>query len=329
MIEKPGNTRRTKRNRAMEPDMLLSFEQTMANLADRKKPLSSAGLVSLSDLDSTKLALFQETWAAIETKRRRQIISRMVDLAENNFELDFDNIFRHCLKDEDAEVKCAAVEGLWENEETSLLRPLTGLLERDRSDKVQAAAATALGKFAMLAELNKLPQHHTSRVAGTLLTAFSDTSKPLEVRRRALEAVAPLSTTEVTGAIGNAYQSDNLRLKASAIYAMGRNCSPSWLPLLLKELGSDEAELRYEAAEACGELEQEEATPYLIELTSDKDISVQLMAIQSLGKIGGRAAREHLEQRLSHPDEPVRDAVRQALEELLFGEDPLNAGQTI
>jgi HEAT repeat protein len=320
--------RRTKRNRAMEPDMSLSFEQTMANLADRKKPLSSTGLASLSDLDSTKLALFQQAWATIETKRRRQVISRMVDLAENNFELDFDSIFRHCLKDEDTEVKCAAIEGLWENEETAILIPLTDLLEHDSTDRVQATAAVALGKFAMLAELNKLPQRHTSRVAGTLLAAFSDTSKPLEVRRRALEAVAPLSTTEVTRAIGNAYQSDNLRLKASAVYAMGRNCSPSWLPLLLKELGSDKAELRYEAAGACGELEQEEATPYLIELTSDKDISVQLMAIQSLGKIGGRAAKEHLLQCLSHPDESIRDAARQALEELQFGEDPLSTGRT-
>jgi HEAT repeat protein len=329
MIRKPGNTRRTTRNRAMEPDILMSFEETMANLADPGKSLSNSGLIYLSDLDSKELALFQEAWVAIETKRRRQVISRMVDLAENNFELDFDNIFRHCLKDEDAEVKCAAIEGLWENEETFLLIPLTGLLEGDPSDRVQAAAAAALGKFAMLAELNKLPQHLVARVSGVLLAAFSDTSKPLEVRCRALEAVAPLSTAEVTRAIGNAYQSDNLRLKASAIYAMGRTCNPSWLSLLLNELGSDEAELRYEAAGACGELEQEAATPYLIKLTSDNDINVQLMAIQALGKIGGRAAREHLEKCLSHPEEPVRDAARQALEELRFGEDPLNAGRTI
>jgi HEAT repeat protein len=313
----------------MESDMLMSFEETVANLADRKKSLSNSGLVCLSDLDSTKLALFQQAWAAIETKRRRQIISRMIDLAEDNFELDFSNIFRHCLKDEDAEVKCAAIEGLWENEETSLLIPLTGLLEHDSSDRVQAAAAAALGKFAMLAELNKLQQHHTSRVADVLLAAVSDTSKPPEVKRRALEASAPLSTAEVTRAIGNAYQSDNLNLKASAIYAMGRNCSPSWLSLLLKELDSDEAELRYEAAGACGELGQEAATPYLIKLTSDDDISVQSMAIQALGKIGGRAAKEHLEQCLNHPDEPVRDAARQALGELQFGENPLNTGRPI
>ena len=312
----------------MESDMLLSFEETMATLADLGRPLSNSGLVCLSDLDSKELALFQEAWVTIDTKRRRQIISRMVDLAEDNFELDFSKIFRHCLKDEDAEVKCAAIEGLWENEETSLLIPLTGLLEYDSSERVQAAAAAALGKFAMLAELNKLPQDHTSRVSGVLLTAFSDTGKPLEIRRRTLEAVAPLSTAEVNRAIGNAYQSDNLRLKASAIYAMGRNCSPSWLSLLLKVLGSDQAELRYEAAGACGELGQEAATPYLIKLTSDNDISVQSMAIRALGKIGGRAAKEHLEKCLRHSDDSVRDTARQALEELQFSEDPLNAGRT-
>jgi HEAT repeat protein len=313
----------------MEPDMLMPLEETLANLADSGRPLFNSGLAPLSGLNSAELALFQQAWTSIDTERRQQIISRLVDLEEGNFELDFSSIFRHCLKDEDDEVKCTAIDGLWENEETSLFITLIGLLEHDSSDRVQAAAASALGKFAMLAELNKLPQHHTPRISSTLLATFSDTRKPIEVRRRALEAVAPLSSPKVTIAINKAYHSDNLKLRSSAIYAMGRNCSPNWLSILLKELGSTEAELRYEAAVACGELGQEEATPHLIKLTNDHDINVQLMAIQALGKIGGRAAKEHLEQCLSHADEPIRDAARQALEELKLGEDPLNAGGMI
>jgi HEAT repeat protein len=311
----------------MEPDMLMPLEETLANLADSERPLSNSGLASLSGLNSAELALFQQAWASIDTERRRQIISRLVDLEEDNFELDFSSILRHCLKDEDAEVKCTAIEGLWENEGTSLFIALIGLLEHDSSDRVQAAAAAALGKFAMLAELNKLPPHHTPKISSTLLATFSDTRKPLEVRRRALEAIAPLSSPEVTTVINKAYRSSNLKLRSSAIYAMGRNCSPDWLSTLLKELGSTEAELRYEAAGACGELGQVEATPHLVKLTNDHDINVQLMAIQALGKIGGRAAKEHLGKCLSHADEPIRDAARQALEELELGENPLNPGR--
>ncbi len=143
------------------------------------------------------MALFEQVWAGVEPKRRRQLIERLVELAEGNFELDFDSIFRYCLKDEDAQVQCKAIEGLWENEEASLISPLTGLLEQDSSAKVQAAAAMALGRFAMLAELGKLRSCHASTVSHALLKVLNNKSKPAEVRRRALDeleaAEAPLS----------------------------------------------------------------------------------------------------------------------------------------
>jgi HEAT repeat protein len=307
----------------MESAVSLPFKETIANLADSDKPLPGSGLAYLSNLNSAEMVLFEKAWAATEVKRRRQIMYRLVELAEDNFELNFDSVFRHSLKDKDAEVRCKAIEGLWENEETSLITPLINLLEQDSSAKVQAAAASALGKFNMLAELNKLRSHHAYKISHTLLTAINDKSKPLEVRRRALEAVAPLSIPEVATAIMDAYHSDNSELRASSIYAMGKNCSPSWLPMLLKELGSAEDEIRYEAAGACGELGQEEATLQLIKLTHDHDIKVQLSAIEALGKIGSKAAREHLKQCLNHPSEPIRDAAEQALDELEAREDPL------
>ena len=47
--------------------------------------------------------------------------------------------------------------------------------------------------------------------------------------------------------IRDAYYSSELDFQASALYAMGRNCNPSWLPLLLKELHSPNPQLRFEA----------------------------------------------------------------------------------
>jgi len=308
----------------MEPTMSLSIEKTIADLADSDKPLLNSRLIELSNLNPEELRFFEQAWAAIEPKRRRQIVYQLVELGEDNFELNFDSLFRNCLKDQDAEVRSKAIEGLWENEEASLINPLVNLLEQDSSEKVQAAAATALGKFAMLAEHKKLRSCHTSKICQVLLTTIGDKSKPIEVRRHALEAAAPLSLPQVRKAIMEAYQSHNPKLRISAIYAMGKNCNYSWLPLLLKELASADAEIRYQAVGACGELGEEEAVPYLIELINDPDIDVQLAAIQALGKIGGSEVKECLEQCLNNPSEVIHQATEQALYELEVGENPFS-----
>jgi HEAT repeat protein len=312
-----------RKNRTMEPAMSLPAEETIASLGNGNQPLANSGLICLSNLNSAEMVLFEQAWVALGVGRRRQIMQRLVEMAEDSFELDFDGIFKYCLKDEDAEVRSLAVEGLWESEEASLISPLINLLEQDSSEKVQAAAATALGKFALLAELEKLRSCHASRVCNALLAAAGDESKPLDVRRRALEAVAPSSLPEVTTAIMAAYQSPSSRLKASAIYAMGKNCGRYWLPVLLNELVSAEDEIRYEAAGACGELGDAEAVPQLIRLASDPDADVQLAAIQALGKIGGKDAKEYLKQCLTHPRQAMREAAEQALDELAAEEAPL------
>jgi len=298
------------------------IEGTIADLGNSSKPLSSSKLAKLSNLNPEELGFLERVWATIEPKRRRQVVSRLVELAENDFELNFDSIFKNCLGDQDAEVRSKAIEGLWENEEPSLINPLINLLGQDSSEKVQAAAATALGKFIMLAEHKKLRSCHVSKVCQALLTAIGDKSKPIAVKRRALEAASPISLPQVERAITEAYQSHNAKLRVSSIYAMGKSCNPSWLPILLKELGSADTEIRYEAAGACGELGEEEAAPRLIKLVDDLDIELQLAAIRALGKIGGTEAKNCLEQCLDDSSEAIQQAAEQALHKLEVGEEP-------
>ncbi|MFC2017298.1 HEAT repeat domain-containing protein [Chloroflexota bacterium] len=297
------------------------IEKTIADLGNGDNPLPTSRLVDLSNLNSEELRFLEQAWATIEPKRRRKIVYRLVELAEDNFELNFDSIFKNCLKDQDIEVRSKAIEGLWESEEASLINPLTNLLEQDSSERVQAAVATTLGGFAMLAEYKKLRPNHTFKVCQALLTAIGDKSKSIEVRRRALEAAAPLSLPQVKEAILEAYQSHNSRLRISSIYSMGKNCDHSWLPILLKELANADAEIRYEAVGACSELGEEEAIPHLIELINDPDTDVKMAAIQALGKIGGSEAKKCLEQCLDNPNEVVQQAAEQALDELEAAED--------
>ena len=304
--------------------MLSPIEKTIVELGNSDKSLVNSRLAELSNLNSEELELFERSWASIEPKRRGQILHRLVELAEDNLELNFDSIFKYCLKDQDEEVRSKAIEGLWENEEASLIDPLINLLEQDSSEKVQAAAAIALGKFAMLAEYKKLRSCHISKIQKALLTAIGDKNKPVEVSRRALEAAAPISLPQVKTAIMDAYQSSNPRLRISSIYAMGKSCDPSWLPILQKELNNDDAEVRYEAAGACGELEEEEAVPFLIKLVNDFDADVQMAAIQALGKIGNTQAKEYLKQCLDSDSEVVRQTAEQVLNELEAAVDPLS-----
>jgi len=300
------------------------IEEAIAHLADSGKPLLSTKLTDLSDLSPEEVKLFEQAWATIEPGRQRQIISRLVELAEEDAKLDFGSIFRNRLSDQDAKVRSKAIEGLWESADSSLITPLINMLEQDTSEEIQAAAATALSKFVMLAELKKLRPGYKSKIEQVLLSVIHDESKSVEVRRRALEAVAPLSLPRVKRAINEAYKSNNPKLKISAIYAMGKSCDPSWLTILLKELASTDAEMRYEACGACGELGEGEAVPYLIELVNAPDTEVQLAAIQALGKIGGTEAEECLKQCLNNPNELIQQAAEQALSELGVDEDPFS-----
>jgi len=297
------------------------INEVIADLTQNDGGPRASRLMDLSSLSAEDLRIFEQAWIGFEPEVRRQIMLQLVELADDNFELNFEPIFAVCLKDTDAEVRSMAIEGLRESEEPSLINPLVELLEQDSSEEVKAAAAAALSNFAMLGEFDKLRDCHRLTVMRTLLAAVVDESKSIEVRCRALEAVSPLSVQEVKQAIMLAYQSQYYQLKVSAVYAMGRNCDNSWLPILLRELASTDAEMRYRAIEACGELGEEEAVSYLFKLISSSDDEVVLPAIRVLGKIGGTEAREFLEQCLDSAEELISQAAKQALDELEAGEE--------
>ncbi len=319
-----GSRGKRKTNNTAEASRPLPIDETLAELGNSDRPLLNSRLTELSNPSAEEIVSFKQSWAAIAAKRRRQIVHRLVELAEDNVELNFDRIFKQLLTDPDDEVRSKAIEGLWENEEASLIDPLIDRLERDSSEKVQTAAATALGKFAMLAEHKKLGSDHVTRIEAALLAVIGDRNKPVEVKNRALEAVAPLNIPQVKTAIMEAYQNRDSRSKVSSIYAMGKNCDPLWLPILLREVASADPEVLYEAARACGEMEAEEAVPYLIKLVDYHDVDVQTAAIQSLGKIGGTMAKECLEQCLNSSSEAISQTAEQALLELETKEDTLS-----
>ena len=293
----------------------VTIEEIVASLSDLNQPLSSADLASLNDLNSIELASLKGLWPSINEERRRQIASRLVELAEEDPRLNFDAIFKSLLKDGDAEVRRRAIEGLWEDEEPSLVGLLANVLEEDDNTEVRAASARTLRHFATMAALGELRPDAEERLVKVLLGAISE-KNPTEVRRRALEAAAALNLPSLNNAIKEAYASRDPRFKSSAILAMGSSGDPIWLPILVAELKSDKPETRYEAATACGELAEKSTVPHLMKLVEDDDMEVRLAAIQALGEIGGAVAGKAVQACLKSPSEAVRELAADILSQL-------------
>lgn len=293
----------------------------ISEMADTNKPLVSAHLADLSLISTANLKIFKEVWKTIDTKRRQEIITRLIELSIDSVELNFNNIYKSVLTDPDADIRGDAIDGLWENEDPAIIPLFIDLLTKDASEKVQALAAIALGRFALMAELGSIGPRFGTLVGHVLLSVVNDKAKPIEVRRRALEAVAPLSTEQTKFTIKNSYESHDERLSISAVYAMGRNCDQWWLPTLVKELKNPDAEMRYEAAASIGEIGDAETVQHLLPLTEDPDIDVRLSAIQALGKLGGNEAKQHLLKYADDPNEAIRDAIEEALNEISSQDD--------
>ncbi len=302
--------------------MVLS--KILADLADSGTALASGRLSYLSGLSKEEFQLLDKVWPRIDLPRRRQIVRKLVDMAEDNPDLDFNAVFRRCLQDEAPDIRVIALEGLWECEGRWLMVILERLVSSDPSPDVRAASAAALGRFALMGELGKLRPEETKRLEEILFTCIGNSKEPVQVRRRAIEALGHFSLDRATEAIGQAYTSPEREMRVSSIHAMGRNTDSRWLPTLIQELENEDAEMRYEAAHACGEMADSRATPYLIPLMDDPDPEVQMAAIGALGKVGGTLARRALRQRLHDHDSRVRRAVEDALEELAATRDPFH-----
>ena len=301
----------------------MTLEDFMSALAVEDAPPKHSSLLQLSGLDSEQLFEFRSGWIDLSTSRKQEVLARLIDLGEDNLELDFTPVFRACLRDEDDDVREIATKGLWESDDRAVIRPMLALLTEDTSHKVRAAAAISLAKFARLAQDGKILARDGEKIRRSLLEIIGQQDEDLEVRRRAIEAVASFNSPEIELLIKDAYESGNPKLRQSAIFAMGRSSKVSWLPTVLKEIGDDDPAIRYEAANAVGQLGDESIVPYLISLIKDDDVQVQVSALQSLGTIGGPLAKSALQQTLKIGDETLEEAAETALASIEFDDDPL------
>jgi len=285
----------------------------------------NADLARFSDLNDDGLSQFRKAWDNAEVTRRVEVAGKLVGLGEDDVTLDFTRVFRALLDDTDPGIRIRALEGLELEDKYTVVRPILTALKTDESAEVREAAARTAGKFAVLAALGDLPEAIGKDIFEGLLDVLENTSEPFGVRRRALESIAPFQQELVDNYIEDYYYSEEPGAKASALFAMGRNCQVRWLNFVIEELQSDDPEIRFEAARTGGEIGEEEAVPGLLILLDDNDPEIQEASIMALGKIGGQEARQALQQLSKSHDARIKEAVKSALTELDTCEDPLSS----
>jgi HEAT repeat protein len=285
---------------------------------------TTTALLHLSDLSREQMRIFRQVWPQLPTHRRRLLVQLLVELAEASFEAHFNAIHRACLEDSDAQVRAHAIQGLWEDQDASLVGPLLRMIQTDPAVEVRAAAAQGLGRFVLLGELEELDGRIAHRVVEDLLRVIHTPAEAIEVRRRAVESVSFCPQPEIQAVLEAAYYDEDEAMRLSAVCGMGRSLDKTWESTLMEELRSPNPAMRYEAVVACGELGSRQTAPAIIPLIDDPDVVVQEAAIWSLGRIGGEAARTALMAAYDEMDAGLRDMIEDALSELAFAAGDLD-----
>ncbi len=291
-----------------------NFDKVLAALDDSDSRITAETIYSLNDLSRTQRKRLAEAWPALPAAQRRQLVRRLVETGETNFEMNFDAVYSVALEDADETVRVAAIEGMWENESADYMHRLLTLVTEDPMAEVRAAAASDLGRFILLGELGDFPEDQAKKAQDTIANVLAQPDEHPGVRRRALESIANCGHVGVTGWIEDAYAEPSAEWQASALFAMGRSCDRRWGPTVIQELQSDNPAIVYEAARAAGELELREAVSDLADLLYHQDRQVQEIAVWALGEIGGETATRLLENMFDRaPDEAFTESIEEAL----------------
>ena len=300
---------------AIPKPSLEDLARSLQNESRSSQAVVPAAIVyGLSDLTAEEMRTIEPVWNPLPAIAKHRVLRALNEASEAMFELNFRELARHCLEDESSLVRAASIDLLWTDESAETMRTLMKIAASDHDAAVRARALEHLGRFLLLGEYGDIPAELAAEAQSLALGVHSDPAEPVEIRRRSLEALANSSHPMVSNLIETAYADGNHELRVGAIYAMGRTCSSIWRDKLMDELEGADGECVYEAIRACGQIQLKEAARRVGELTLSDDQEIQLIAIWSLGEIGGRQAFEML----SSLDETVTDDdARAAIDEAL------------
>lgn len=299
----------------------ISITAVIEALLDESTPFPPRYLNRLSDLEPEDAILFADAWPKASLRRREALLEDLEELHMADDLLCFEAVARIALSDRDPSVRLRAIRILREYELVDLLPTFIKMTEEDPDIDVRAGAASALGIYVYMGEVEDISATKLKRVEECLLGVVSS-RQPTQVRRSALEALGFSSRKEVVNLIEKAYASDNMDWVITSLFAMGRSANSRWKPQVLKMITDPRPGVRAEAASAAGELEIASARRILMDLLEDPDFDVRMSTIWALSQVGGKGVREALENLLETTDDDEEvTQIQNALDNLDFTEE--------
>ena len=280
--------------------------------------LSAAELAGLSDLSREEADALRAAWPDIAPADRESLLTRALELAEDNVDLDFARFAGVALDDTSAPVRRAAARVLWEVEDRIVVARLAQMVRSDDDEGVRAASAAALAHAVVRAEFESLDRETAELVTTALRGAAENAAEALDVRAAAIESIGARSLPWINTLINDAYYAEDDRLRIAAIRAMGASASERWVEYLADQAVSDDPEFRFEAAQSLGLIASDEGIDPLVALLDDEDLEVVTAALFSLGEIGGEDVIEILMRVKAEPPEGLEEEVDAALEMARF-----------
>lgn len=292
--------------------------------AFERGPVHPADVAVLAGLNGGEAGTFAQRWPALPEEQRIAIARAMLELGEEHVEMLFGGAARVMLEDRSPVVRQLAVAALWEDDGADIEERFLAIVATDPSADVVAQAVQGLARFIDQAVMGQLDQSEAERLTRLLTNLAADEGAAPLVRRRSLESVAALGTGRIPQLIDAFYRDDTSGFRTSALFSMGRTASRRWLHLIEDEFQSEDAELRYEAAKAAGEITDPQVLQGLAKLATDDDVEVRQAAVTAIGQIGGPAATRILRRLAEDATETDQEAIDEALGESESFVDPLS-----
>ena len=263
----------------------------------------------------------KKIWLQINLDRRVALLEDLEELAEADTVVSFDDLARLAMSDPDGRVRLIAIRLLWESDDIKLVPVFTKMMFEDKEEIVRAQAASAIGLFIYIGELEAIPSFSHHQFEDNLLKVLNGTDSPL-VRRRALESLGFSSRDEIPDLIRKAYNEDDPQWLASALFAMGRSADQQWEEPVLNNLDNSDQDVQIEAVRAAGQLELGSAREELLKMLedfADLDIDLKAALVWSLSQIGGDGVQEALDQLYDETeDDDEAEYIEEAIDNLQF-----------
>ena len=302
-------------------DPIDALKRLVDAVGEQRYPLDREDLYAASGMRPGREEPILACLATLDQTGRFALVNALQEAMLGGGGLEFTAVLAAALRDEAAAVRGLAAVSLAACETAEATEALLRVARStEEDDAVRIEAVEALGDVALREELGWAASEEAGGVVGALRELAVDVREEPELRAAAIAAVAVRYETWVPALIDDALASDDPALRLGAIQAMGRNADPVWLPSLEAALFAEESDERAAAAASIGEIAEEDGAPMLIDLLDEdlSDLDVVVAAVRALGAIGGEEALDRLRALVTHPDEQVREAANESIEEAVL-----------